>query len=377
MRGGRKINMPVNYSDILAFPKADLHRHMDDVNPKILIKFADKVNLPASSVEELSQIYSFRDKEGKSRTLDEVFKRFAWSIAAMRTPEGLEEIAYQQVLDLKKENILYAELRFAPGYHSIYPAPFYKPEIYEKNPDKPMKLQETVESALKGIKRGMKDTGIVVNLTLSIPRESHIRYSLKSAFEIACLAIKLQEEGVIAIGLDCNERDFPPEIYESVFMSTIYSKIKRDPHAGEMGKTIFQKIKNIETSIYNLRADGIPHALPLYMDQKLMDAVKSKNIRIARNPWEDPVIRGTEDDGTDILFENGIKISLCSDDPNLMKQTLSQGFEKVLNKYNWEEEQMQKLVANGVNTGFYINNKQKKRVQEMFVKNGLSRSLLE
>ncbi len=369
--------MTSQYSDLQAFPKADLHRHMDDVNPKILINFKDRVNFPASSVEELSRMYSFKDKEGKSRSLDEVFKMFAWSIAAMRTPEGLEEIAYQQVLDLKKENILYAELRFAPGYHSIYPAYFYKPEVYEKNPGKPMELQETVKSALKGIKKGMNETGIVVNLTLSIPRESHIRYSLKSAFEIACLAIKFQEEGVTAIDLACNERDFPPEIYKSVFMSTIYSKIKRDPHAGEMGKTIFQKIKNIGTSIYDLRADGLGHALLLYMDQKLMDAVRGKGIRIERNPWEDTIIRGTEDDGTDILFENRIKISLCSDDRNLMHQSLTEGFDKTLTKYGWGEEEMQKLTANAVNTGFYIDDKQKKRVQRMFVKNGLSRSLLE
>src|SRR3989338_5812276 len=155
--------------DIFKAPKIDLHRHLDgSVRPELVIKLAKElgVKLPTYELDDFTKLYQI--VEPKEMPIDELFQRFAWAIAVMRTPRGLYEVAYNQVLDLARENIFYAELRFAPGYHSIYPAPWYEPKMYEKKPFPVMSLHETVETFLKGLKQAMWDTGIVVNLILCI-----------------------------------------------------------------------------------------------------------------------------------------------------------------------------------------------------------------
>ena len=189
----------MDHNDIYSLPKADLHRHIDgSVKPELLIKLANQhgIRLPTYSLEGFKKVYTIVDMP-----VDELLKRFAWAIAAMRHPLALQEIAYNQVLDLAEENILYAELRFAPGYHSIYPAPFYKPEEYEKKVFRVMSLDEVMENTIKGIEKGMKETGIQVNLTLCIPRESIKAHGIDSAYEIARLALKYQDTGVVRLYL--------------------------------------------------------------------------------------------------------------------------------------------------------------------------------
>ena len=185
------------YSQIYSFPKADLHIHVDgNIKKNLLWKLAREygVRLPTDDEKEFEKLYTINPINGVSLSEAEVLKRFAWPIAVMRHPEALKQIAYNQVLDLAKENILYAEVRFAPGYHSKYPAPFYNPEDYEIDKFPIMSLETVVEKVLSGLEKGMKETGTQVNLTLSIPRETIKYYGVESAYEIARLAIKYQDK---------------------------------------------------------------------------------------------------------------------------------------------------------------------------------------
>ena len=118
----------LTHADIFELPKTDLHRHLDGaLKPELLIKLAKQfgVNLPTYNLAKFKRLYQIIEPTGMP--INKLFKRFAWAIAVMRSPEGLYQAAYEQVLDLERENILYAEMRCAPGYHSIYPAPWYAP----------------------------------------------------------------------------------------------------------------------------------------------------------------------------------------------------------------------------------------------------------
>jgi len=361
--------------DLRNCPKADLHRHLDgSVKPDVVIALAKRlgVKLPTYDLEKFKELYQITPE----MNLPELFTRFSWAIAVMRTPEGLKEVAYQQVLDLAAENILYAELRFAPGYHSIYPPPFYDPATYETEARPVMELNEVVSSVLAGLRRGSEETGSVVNLTLCIPRECHAQYDLKSAFQIAALAERFENRGVVALDLACDEFIHPPEIYTQVFRSTIGSKIRRDPHAGEMG-SLKQKLENITTCISRLCAHGLGHALALHHSDRLTRLVRTLGIRIERHPlgWVGGVKIG--EDGLDALLKKDVLISLCSDDPALMRQTLAQNFAAVIDHYGWEETELQQLVANSLKSAFFSSDAQKKKVEKLFVKAGLNKSLLK
>ncbi len=359
---------------MLAFPKADVHRHLDGAvsnKDDRFFKAARRfgVKLPTDDPAEFAKLYQIVEP----MSIDELLKRFGWAIALMRTPEGRSWAAYRQVCDLAEENILFAELRDAPGYQSIYPPPWYKPEDFEVEPFEPMSLDDAVKYALMGFEQGYKETGVEVNATLSIARECKKQYGLRSAYDIARLAMRWQDRGVVSLDLACDEFTYRPDVYAPVFESTIGSKIRRNPHAGEMGDDA-SCLRNIETCIYDLCADGLGHALPLWKAPGIIRQVKAGGIRVERDPFN--LVASVDGAGEDVLLAEEVPLCIISDDPALMRKSLSQNFFALLNHYGWGEAEMQRLVANSVNYAFYRDEAQAKRVKEAFVARGLSRSLL-
>lgn len=363
-------------NDIFVLPKIDLHRHLDGaVPPKLVLQLAKKygVKLPTYNLAEFTKLYQITEPKGMP--IDQLFQRFAWTIAVMRTPEGLYEVARQQVHDLARENILYAEVRCAPGYHSIYPAPWYAPAAYEKTLFLVMSLELVVELILDGLAKGMKETGTVVNLTLCIPRESLRMWGQKSVSDIVQLALRFQTKGVVSIDVACDELTYPPAAYARAFRSTLGSKIRRNPHAGEMGQNS-SRLRNIEVCMEKLFADGLGHALPIYHSQRLMKMARAKNIRIERTPLSPVPGCSLADGHLEVLLENRVPVVITSDDPVLMQASLTDNWVAALNYHGYSEKEFWQMTANAVNTAFYRNAAQKKRVQQRFVEQGLSRSLL-
>lgn len=382
--------------DIFNAPKIDLHRHLDGaLKPELVLKLAKQfgVKLPTYELDEFKKLYQI--VEPKAMPIAELFQRFAWAIAVMRTPEGLYQAAYEQVLDLARENILYAEIRFAPGYHGVYPAPWYKPTAYEKRLFPMMSLERAVVEVLGGLRTGMAETGIEVNLTLCIPRESlfvkdatilsvaHTSlpssqeglWGPKSVTDIVELAIQFQDYGVVSVDLACDEFSYPPDAYAPAFRSTLGSKIRRNPHAGEMGSDA-SRLRNIQTCIEELHADGLGHALPIYQSERLMKMIKAKNIRIERTPLSPVPGCSLADGHLDELLRQEVPVVITSDDPVLMRASLTRNLKEALDYHGLGDKEFCQLTANGVNTAFYRNDAQRQRVRELFVKHGLDRALL-
>ena len=97
----------------------------------------------------------------------------------MQTPANLQEIACQQILDLAEENIVYAELRFAPQYHT----------------KQGLNYNKIIGNTLRGIKKGSKKTGIKANLIICIGRECESAIGC----QITKAALSFQDRGVAAI----------------------------------------------------------------------------------------------------------------------------------------------------------------------------------
>lgn len=365
----------LTYADVLTFPKIDLHRHLDgSVSPELVIELAREfgVNLPTYDIDEFKKLYRITPE----MSVNEFLERFAWTIAVMRNPEGLERVAYEQVLALARENIWYAELRFAPNYHGFYYPLYYNLEKYEKKPFRIFSMQEIIESVLRGIKKGREETGVITNLILCIPRECAEHFGIACKFEIAFLALTYQYRGVVALDLACDEYKYPPELYTDVFQWAHKNGIKCDPHAGEMGTSEDEKLKNIETCIIDLRADGLGHAIPLYKSKKLMETVKAKRIRIERNPFNfvgptnisGDTEKFVDGSGIDVLLKNEILVSICSDDPALMGKSLTDNLFAVLDYYNWGEKELMQLTENALSGAFFMNGDEEEEVRKTLVK---------
>ena len=98
----------------------DLHLHFDGSLPvETVIRLAKKQNitLPAETKTEL-QPYLEAPKD--CRDLNDYLSRFALPLQVLQTREALSEAMMDLICQLRREGLLYAEIRFAPS--SIHPA---------------------------------------------------------------------------------------------------------------------------------------------------------------------------------------------------------------------------------------------------------------
>lgn len=341
----------ITFNQIKKLPKLELHRHLDGaVQPKLIFDLAqkNKIDLPVNNLKELKKYYQIT----KQTTAAEFVQKFDLVISLMQTPENIQTIAYEQVLNLKKENILYAELRFAPQYHDR----------------KGLNYVQVITNVLLGLRKGYQKTGVLTNLIICIGRESEPELGEK----IVKAALEFENDQgpvrVVAIDLACDEANYPPERHLSAYQLTFNSYLKRTVHAGEFGQ---QRLKNIKTAINLLRADRLGHAVPLATNQTLMDLVKKKNIGIESNPFSNLIcqeIENLNDLQLDKYFNQGIKFSINSDDPAMMFTSLSDNLDQIRQAYNWGFKELKSITFNTIDISF-ASSLEKENLKQKFLKN--------
>ena len=103
--------------DIQSLPKISLHDHLDGgLRPQTIVELADGVGhkLPAESAVDLANWFS---EVCNSGSLVKYLEAFDHTVAVMQTREGLERVAYESVMDLAEDGVIYGELRWAPEQH--------------------------------------------------------------------------------------------------------------------------------------------------------------------------------------------------------------------------------------------------------------------
>ena len=101
--------------DAVAAPKALLHDHLDGgLRPATVIELADEIGwaLPSTDVAELQAWFTAGAETGD---LLQYLATFEHTLAVMQTPEHIERVADEAVVDLAADGVVYYEIRFAPG----------------------------------------------------------------------------------------------------------------------------------------------------------------------------------------------------------------------------------------------------------------------
>ena len=106
---------PLTLESIRYAPKALLHDHLDGgLRPATVVELADETgydDLPATDIDELATWFRTAAHSG---SLVRYLEPFAHTVGVMQTPEALHRVAYECVEDLAHDNVVYAEIRFAP-----------------------------------------------------------------------------------------------------------------------------------------------------------------------------------------------------------------------------------------------------------------------
>ncbi len=110
-----------NRSAFVAVPKSLLHDHLDGgLRVATILEISDEIgrlaSLPSTDPTALQAWFT---AGAESRDLLKYLATFAHTIACMQSAVHLERVAYEAVIDLARDGVVYAEIRYAPELHHM------------------------------------------------------------------------------------------------------------------------------------------------------------------------------------------------------------------------------------------------------------------
>lgn len=182
-------------------------------------------------------------------------KKLDWGVAVLADYDACRRVAYENVEDLLRAGIDYAELRFSPAYmamaHKLHP-------------------QGVVEAIIDGVAAGSRDFGIKTNL-IGIMSRTFGTEQCKQELD-ACLA---HRDKLVAIDLAGDELGFPGELFTEHFRRVRDAGMRVTVHAGEAAgpESMWQAIRE-------LGAERIGHGVKAIQDPALMAYLAEHRIGI-------------------------------------------------------------------------------------------------
>ena len=206
----------IGYEDIVKAPKALLHDHLDGgLRPATIIELADAVGhgLPSTDPDELGRWFVTAADSG---SLERYLETFAHTVAVMQTADALRRVAAECALDLAADGVVYAEVRFAPEQHL----------------DRGLSLDEVVEATVAGFAEGAAQAAAVGQRIRIGTLLTAMRHAARSQ-EIAELAVRFRDNGVVGFDIAGAEAGFPPTRHLDAFEYLQRENFHFTIHAGE------------------------------------------------------------------------------------------------------------------------------------------------
>jgi adenosine deaminase len=193
-------------------PKVLLHDHLDGgLRPATVVELARDqgyTGLPTTDSHELGRWFHASAASG---SLSLYLRGFAHTIAVMQTEEALERVASECGEDLARDGIVYAEVRYAPVFHT----------------ERGLNLEQIVQSVERGFERAERDHHITLRQIICAMRDR------TDSLEMAELAVANRERGVVGFDIAGEEAGHPPKAHIEAFQLCRRENFSITIHAGE------------------------------------------------------------------------------------------------------------------------------------------------
>ncbi|MDP5314280.1 MULTISPECIES: adenosine deaminase [Streptomyces] len=338
------LNVP-GQDQIRRAPKVLLHDHLDGgLRPGTIVELA-AINgydgLPESDPDKLG--IWFREA-ADSGSLERYLETFAHTCAVMQTREALVRVAAECAEDLAADGVVYAEVRYAPEQHL----------------EAGLSLEEVVEAVNEGFREGerrARGDGNRIRVGALLTAMRHAARSL----EIAELANRYREQGVVGFDIAGAEAGFPPTRHLDAFEYLKRENNHFTIHAGEAFG-----LPSIWQAIQWCGADRLGHGVRIIDDIEVAEDGSVKLGRLAsyvrdkRIPLELCPTSNLQTGAASSYAEHPIGLlrrlhfrATVNTDNRLMSGTsMSREFEKLTETFGYTLEDMQWFTVNAMKSAF-------------------------
>lgn len=330
---------------VVRAPKVLLHDHLDGgLRPATIVELALEIGyraLPTHDPEELGRWFVV-DVPGAD--LVRYLEGFVHTTAVMQTKDHLERVAAECALDLARDGVVYAEVRFAPELHL----------------QAGLSLPEVVRAVLDGFADGVREAaregrGIVVRTILSAMRQATLSET------IAELAVKFRDEGVCGFDIAGPEDGFPPTKHLRAFHLIQREDFHLTIHAGEAFglPSIWEAVQfcNAERLGHGVRIVDDIHEDPAgHRLGRLANYVRDRRIPLEVCPTSNVHTGAASSLAThpiDLLKRLRFRVTVNTDNRLMSGITLSSEFADCASAFGWSLDDMEWLTLNAAKSAFY------------------------
>jgi len=303
-------------------PKAELHLHLEGaVDAPTLLELRQQHG-EQTTLAETEALYRFADFPGFLTAFKEVS-------AHLRGPEDYEFVTYRLMQRLKEENVLHAEVYVAVGVC-----------LYRQ-----LDFAAIFEGLERGRARGARDLGVSLLWLFDATRH----FGAEEAQKVFELATHYKNRHVAGVGIGGDEQKAPPELFRSVYAYAQDHGLRLTAHAGETASP-----ESIWGAL-NLHAERIGHGLSAVQDPDLVEELAYRQIPVEiciTSNLRTGVCKTAAEHPVKGYFDQGMMITLNTDDPALFGTSLAREYQFAQETYGFSDEHLRELARNSFEASF-------------------------
>lgn len=298
--------------------KVELHLHLDG---SIRVKTASE--LAGISYECAKSKMVVDNYQGD---LNEYLTKFDFPVSLMQTKENLIRISKELAEDLVKDEVIYAEIRFA----------------LEQHVNLGLTYDEIIESVLTGLG---KVKGVKTNLILCMMRNHSEEINKK----VIDTAKKYLQNGVCSVDLAGAEALFPTKSFKGLFM---YAKEKGVPftiHAGEADGP-----ESIKAALC-LGTKRLGHGVRIIEDDYLLAYAKDNNIILEVCPTSNlqtGIFKSIKEHSVRKLYDTGVKVTVNTDNRTVSNTNLNKEYMLLKDELGFSDNELKQMNKWAIEAAF-------------------------
>ena len=271
------------------------------------------------------------------RDLNEYLEKFDLPCKQLQTENHITQASYELFEDLSKQNVIYAEVRFAPSKHR----------------EKGLDYDKIVEAAIKGMNMAKEKYHIGGSLILCAMRGDNEADNL----ETIKVAKRYLEKGVSAVDLAGAEALFPTSDYENIFREARNLNIPFTIHAGEAAGA-----ESIKKAL-DFGATRIGHGVRCLEDPQLVDYLVKNNVVLEVCPISNLQTKATgENHPIEEMYRKQLKVTVNTDNDTVSNTNIINEYEWVLEHTQLDLNDLKQMNINAVRGLFNVSEEEKEQL---------------
>ena len=248
----------------------------------------------------------------------------------MQTGEHLRLVVLDLFKQLQKDNVIYAEIRFAPLLHT----------------DAGLTPHEVVASVEAAVAEAVQATGIEARIILCTLRY----FSPDQSLETVKLVEEFKDTYVAAFDIAA---DKPGDVISDHVAAFNYARENGLPYTAHVGET--RGVQNFWDTLQAFAPKRAGHGVCCIGDPALLERVKNEQIHLEACPTcnvQTDCYKTCADHPIDRLYRAGVSIGVNTDTRTISNISLTQEYQKLQQVFNWGIEHFYNCNVNALKAAF-------------------------